>query len=36
MPICKICGDEFPEDEMVGDVCFSCASIMHDKLEFEC
>jgi hypothetical protein len=25
--ICKICGEEFPEDEMVGDVCVSCASI---------
>jgi hypothetical protein len=33
--ICKICGEEHPEDEMVGDVCVSCASIMHNHLDFE-
>lgn len=35
MPICHIWGEEHPEDEMVGKVCVSCASIMHDNLEFE-
>ena len=36
MPICPICGEEHSEDEMIGEVCVSCASIMNDKLEFEC
>ena len=36
MPICKICGEDHDEDEMIGEVCVSCASIMHDNLKFEC
>ena len=36
MPICPICGEEFDESEMIGEVCVSCACIMNDKLEFEC
>ena len=31
--ICRICGHKHPEDEMVGDVCISCASIIHDTLD---
>lgn len=33
--ICKICGEEHPEDEMIREVCLSCASIMQDR-DFEC
>jgi hypothetical protein len=36
MPTCAICGEDHPEDEMIGEVCVFCASIMNDKLEFEC
>jgi len=36
MPTCHICNEEHPDDEMIGEVCISCASIMNDKLEFEC
>jgi len=36
MPTCPICGEELAEDEMIGEVYISCASIMNDKLEFEC
>lgn len=36
MPICAICGEEHPVKEMIGEVCVSCASIMHDNLDFEC
>lgn len=35
MPICQICGDEHTEEEMIGDACISCASIMQDQ-DFEC
>ena len=35
MPRCPICGEEHPEDEMIGEVCASCASIMQD-IDFEC
>ena len=30
MPICPICGEEHSEDEMIGEVCVSCASIMNE------
>jgi hypothetical protein len=33
MPFCAICGEEHPEDEMIGEVCVSCASIIHDNLD---
>ena len=36
MLICAICREEFTEDEMIGEVCVSCASIVHDNLDFEC
>jgi hypothetical protein len=36
MPACSICSEEHPENEMIGEVCVSCASIMHDNLDFEC
>jgi hypothetical protein len=36
MPYCAICGEEHPEDEMIDGICVSCASIVHDGLEFEC
>jgi hypothetical protein len=36
MPICTICGEEHLEDEMIGELCVSCACIINDKLEFEC
>jgi len=35
MSICQIYNEEHPEDEMIGEVCVSCASIMHDNLEFD-
>ncbi len=28
MPICKICGGEYPPEKMVGDICIDCASAM--------
>ena len=28
MPICSICGEEFPEDEMTDGICLNCASAM--------
>ncbi len=28
MPICKICGKEYPPEEMVDDICINCASAM--------
>ena len=31
MPICKICGGEYPPEEMVGDICVNCASAMMQK-----
>ena len=34
IPICPICGEEHPEEEMIGEVCASCASIMQD-IDFE-
>ena len=30
--ICKICGEEHPEEDMIGDICSSCTSIMHDHV----
>ena len=35
MPTCPICGEDHPKDEMMGEVCVSCAGIMQD-LDFEC
>ena len=35
MPICPICGEDHSEDEMIGEVCVSCAGIMQD-LDSEC
>ena len=31
MPKCKICGQEYPPEEMVGDICINCASAMMQK-----
>ena len=31
MPKCKICGKEYPPEEMVGDICINCASAMMQK-----
>lgn len=31
MPKCKICGQEYPPDKMVGDICINCASAMMQK-----
>ena len=31
MPICKICGGEYPPEEMVDDICINCASAMMQK-----
>jgi hypothetical protein len=36
MSFCAICGEEHADDEMLGEVCVSCASILHAGLEFEC
>ena len=36
MIICKICVEEHQEDEMIGEVFISHASIVHDNLEYEC
>jgi hypothetical protein len=36
MPICEICGEEHQDDEMIREICVSCASIVHDNLDFEC
>ena len=35
MALCKICGEEHPINEMIGEVCISCASVMQD-IDFEC
>ncbi len=35
MPICKICGGEYPPEEMVGDICINCASAMMQKDEID-
>jgi len=35
MTRCPICGEEHPEDKMIGEVCAYCASIMQD-IDFEC
>lgn len=35
MQKCPICGEEYSEDEMIGEVCISCAGIMQDQ-DFEC
>ena len=32
---CPICGEEHPDNEMIGEVCISCAGIMQD-IDFEC
>ena len=36
MPICKICGEEYPPEEMVGNICVNCASAMmqKDRIDF--
>ena len=31
MPKCKICGQEYPPEEMVGDICVNCMSAMMQK-----
>jgi len=31
MPKCKICGQEYSPEEMVGDICINCASAMLQK-----
>jgi len=31
MPKCKICGQEYSPEEMVGDICINCASAMMQK-----
>jgi len=31
MPRCKICGGEYPPEEMVGDICINCMSAMLQK-----
>jgi len=31
MPKCKICGQEYPPEKMVGDMCINCASAMMQK-----
>ena len=33
--VCKVCGEEHTEKEMIGEVCISCASVMQD-IDFEC
>jgi len=35
MPTCSICGEEHSEDEMIGEICVSCVSIIQD-VDFEC
>ncbi len=35
MLICPICIEKYPKDEMIGEVCTSCAGIMQD-IDFEC
>jgi len=34
MPICAMCGQEFPDEEMVGGFCVNCASIVPDEEGF--
>jgi len=34
MPICAMCGQDYPEDDMVGDFCINCASIISDEESF--
>jgi hypothetical protein len=36
MPICPICGEEHSEEEMIGELCVSCTSIIYSELDFEC
>jgi len=31
MPKCKICGQKYPPEKMVGDICINCASAMMQK-----
>lgn len=31
MRVCAMCGQEFPEDEMVEEFCVNCASINSDE-----
>ena len=35
MPLCRICSEGYTKNEMIGEVCLSCASIMQD-VDFEC
>jgi hypothetical protein len=35
MPRYPICGEEHPKEEMIEEVCVSCASIIQD-IDFEC
>ena len=32
MPTCKICGKEYPPEEMLGDIFINCASAMMQSL----
>ena len=34
MLICSMCGGEFDEDEMVGDFCINCSSILSDEEKY--
>jgi len=34
MRVCVMCGQEFPEEEMVGTFCINCASIVSDEEGF--
>lgn len=36
MPICEICGEEFPEEEMTDEgICLNCASAMLQQDEID-